>query len=119
MRGGESNLQVTCVDWFRVAYPQYRSMLFSIPNGGHRNLLTAMKMKREGVIRGVPDLFLSLSRNDYHGFYIEMKYGKNKLSKDQENFFFEARKHGYRCEVIYSLDQFIREIHFYINPNNL
>lgn len=73
-------------------------------------------MKREGVVSGVPDLFLSLPRNGYHGFYIEMKYGKNKLTKNQEEFFAKARMNGYRCEVITSLDQFVREVSYYINP---
>lgn len=114
MRKKESELQIACVNWFRFAYPQFKYLLFSIPNGGHRNILTAMRMKREGVISGVPDLFLSIGKNGFNGFYIEMKQGKGKLTSNQETFFHQAKKHNYKCEVITSLDQFIREISFYL-----
>lgn len=117
MRKKESELQTACVNWFRFSFPQFKMLLFAIPNGGHRNILTAMRMKREGVISGVPDLFLSIGRNGFNGFYIEMKQGKGTLTENQEIFFQQAKKHNYKCEVITSLDQFIREITFYINSN--
>lgn len=117
MRNKESQLQILCIEWFRAMYPQYRMLLFAIPNGGKRNVVTALRMKREGVISGVPDLFLSIGRNGYHGFYIEMKFGKNKMSQNQEKFFQYAKKHGYKCELINSFDQFVREVTFYVNSN--
>ena len=117
MRKKESELQSSCIDWFRLVSPQYKMLLFAIPNGGHRNILTAVRLKREGVIAGVPDLFLSIPRNEFHGMYIEMKHGNNKLTEHQEKFFQFAIKHNYKCQVVTSLDQFIREITFYINSN--
>lgn len=119
MRKAESLLQSSCVEWFRFTFPQYKMLLFAIPNGGKRGLLTAIRLKREGVVSGVPDLMLSLARNEWHGFYIEMKVGKNKLTENQEKFFQHAKKNGYKCEVITSLDQFIREVTYYINSNTL
>ena len=74
-------------------------------------------MKREGTLAGVPDLFLSLPRNEFHGFYIELKIGKNKPTEAQEKFITSVKKHGYKVEIIYSLDQFIREVSNYINSN--
>lgn len=118
MKNYESDLQMLCIQWFRYSYPKYRMLLFSIPNGGKRNLSTAIRMKREGVISGVSDLFLSIPRHGFHGFYIEMKYGKNKLSENQEAFFQEARMHGYKCELINSLDNFIDQINNYLNSPN-
>ena len=47
--------------------------LFAIPNGGHRSKRTAALLKLTGVKRGVPDIFLPLPRNGYHGLWIEMK----------------------------------------------
>lgn len=117
MKRKESELQASCVEWFRFTYPQYKMLLFSIPNGGKRNIITAMRLKREGAVSGVPDLFLSIARNEYHGMYIEMKTEKNKLTENQDKFFQAAIKHNYKCQVITSLDQFIREITFYINSN--
>lgn len=117
MRKQESELQINCVNWFRLSFPQYRWLLFAIPNGGKRNVITATRMKREGVLSGVTDLFLSIPRNEFHGMYIELKTGNNKLTTNQETFISEVQKHGYKCEVIYSLDQFIREITYYIKSN--
>ena len=117
MKRKESELQISCVNWFRYQYPQYKMLLFSIPNGGLRNIKTAVTLKREGVISGVPDLFLSLPRGEWHGFYLELKSGSNDLTANQDMFFILARKQGYKCEVIRTLDQFIREVTFYLNAN--
>ena len=47
----EHSLQVCCVHWFRLQYPQYATLLFAVPNGGARNAITAGKLKAEGVVR--------------------------------------------------------------------
>lgn len=47
--------------------------LFAIPNGGHRNPVTAALLKAEGVCPGVPDLFLAWPSNGYSGLFLEMK----------------------------------------------
>lgn len=117
MRKRESELQINCVKWFRYAYPQYKLLLFAIPNGGFRNLYTAIRLKREGVVSGVPDLFLSIARNGWNGFYIEMKTEKTKLSDNQERFIESVSKHNYKIEVIRSFDQFQREVTYYLNSN--
>lgn len=41
---------------FRKAWPAVRIM--AIPNGGHRHLAVATKLRAEGVVAGVPDLFV-------------------------------------------------------------
>jgi len=48
--------QVETVAWFRRAYPGVR--IFAIPNGGHRGVREAGRLKAEGVSAGVPDLFV-------------------------------------------------------------
>lgn len=80
-------------------------------------MLTALRMKREGVVAGVPDLFLSLPRGGWHGMYIEIKFGKNKLTQRQEDFFAAASKHNYKCVAVYTLDEFTREVTNYIQAN--
>lgn len=117
MKRKESDLQIACVNWFRYQYPQYRMLLFAIPNGGKRNITTAINLKREGVVSGVPDMFLSIPRGEWHGFYLELKAGVNELTQNQDLFFMLAQKQMYKCEVIRSLDQFIREINYYLTAN--
>jgi len=119
MKSKEHELQAACVKWFSLQYPQYDRMLFAIPNGGHRDIRTAARLKAEGVKRGVPDLFLSIPRGGYNGLYIEMKYGDNKLTADQEKFFNQATELGYLCLDCYTVDEFIDIITGYFALTNI
>lgn len=70
--------QVQTVAWFRKTYENVK--IFAIPNGGHRNKITAAKLKAEGVLPGVPDLFVP-----EFNLWIEMKRQKGgKLSDSQK-----------------------------------
>jgi hypothetical protein len=111
----ESALQKGCVTWFRYQYRDLEKLFFAIPNGGKRNRREAQILKAEGVVAGVSDLFLSVPRNGYHGFYIELKWNKNVTTKEQNLFQAEAGKHGYKTAVIRSFDDFKREIENYLN----
>lgn len=110
----EHKLQCSCVRWFRYSYSRYKNLLFAIPNGGLRNKIVAKKLKAEGVLASVPDLFLSLPNDKYHGLYIEMKYGKNKMSKGQKEMKRILEEHGYKHIVCYSFDEFKKEIEEYL-----
>lgn len=48
--------QVAFVQWFRAQFPGV--VIFAIPNGGARDAVTAGRLKREGVLPGVPDLYV-------------------------------------------------------------
>jgi hypothetical protein len=80
--------------------------MFSIPNGGQRNVITASILKAEGALSGVGDLFLLKGNNEYHGLFIEMKWAKNGLSANQISFFAAAEKEKYKCVVCKSFDDF-------------
>lgn len=98
----EHQLQVECVMWFRLQYPQLAPLLFAIPNGGARAKKTAAMLKAEGVTAGVPDLQLAIPTidNSAHGLFIEMKNGtSNTLSKEQRYMKdrLESAGYEYRC----------------------
>ena len=118
MQKKESELQKSCVKWFRLQYPHYKMLLFAIPNGGQRNIITATRLKAEGALAGVSDLFLSIPKKGFAGFYIEMKSGDNKLTEKQEDFFNAVQKFNYKTQVIRTFDQFTREIQFYLDYNH-
>jgi hypothetical protein len=52
----ESQEQMLFVQWFKRTYPTVKIM--SIPNGGHRHIAVAAKMKAEGQAAGAPDIFI-------------------------------------------------------------
>lgn len=108
----ESRLQRSCVKWFRLQYP--RVLLFAIPNGGDRSPVEAAIMQGEGVERGIPDLCLPRPKASWHGLYLEAKIAPNDLSPDQVEKIDFLRAEGYRCEVFYTLDQFMSIVNNYL-----
>ena len=84
MKNLESKLQIECVKWFRLQFSNV--LIFSIPNGGQRSLITAKILKAEGTVSGVADLQIMKAKKGYNGLFIEMKYGKGKQSENQLNF---------------------------------
>jgi len=100
-RSPEHDIQAAFFAWVHYLEPHYPRLrlIYAIPNGGHRDIRTAMRLKAEGVRAGVPDVLLSHPNldNTKHGLYIEFKAGKNKLTKEQAYFFVTARSVGYEC----------------------
>lgn len=79
-------------------------LLFAIPNGGARHPAVAGKLKAEGVRRGVPDLCLPVPHGGYAGLWIEMKYGKNTTSPEQDEWIAALRRAGHHVEVCRSAE---------------
>lgn len=77
----ESAHQQAYFSWARLHPVAQRA--FAIPNGGQRHKATAGRLKAEGVRAGVLDVMLPVARGSCHGLWIEFKFGKNTLSKEQ------------------------------------
>lgn len=54
------------VTWFRLKFPE--TLIFAIPNGEYRAITTAKKLRAEGVVPGIPDLYIPAWK-----LWIEMK----------------------------------------------
>jgi hypothetical protein len=90
------------------------NLLFHIPNGGKRNIVTAVRMKREGVKKGVPDLFLPVSRNGLHGLFIELKRVGEKATKEQSDWLSKLYYQGYSTAVCHGAESAIETIEEYL-----
>jgi len=112
MQQNEHQEQKALIQWFRMQYPKL--IMFAIPNGGQRNIVTAMKLQAEGVLAGVADLFLMQPIGKYHGLFIEMKSAKGKVSDQQAYFIEQANLLGYKAIVCYGFDQAAAEIMKYL-----
>ncbi len=110
----EQSLLFDMTALFSRKYPDL-NLLFHIPNGGKRDIRTAVKLRAEGVKPGVPDLFLPVARGKYHGLFVELKVGKNKTSKYQDEWLAKLTEQGYKAIVCYSADKAFTVIEAYLN----
>ncbi len=73
----EHDEQTGLVRWFRLKYPEV--LLFAIPNGEYRAMTTAKKLRAEGVVPGIPDLFVPSKLT-----WIEMKRTKGGIVSNEQ-----------------------------------
>ncbi len=77
--------------------------LFATPNGGHRHIAVAAKLKAEGVRSGVPDLFLPLPiPGASAGLWIEMKAPDGRVTQNQDDYLRFLGEVGFTTKVCYS-----------------
>lgn len=125
----EHDLQSNVIQWKNHSlglYPELR-VLFAIPNGGGRPKMqnkkgqwfspTANKLKAEGLVSGVPDLLLAVSRCGYNSLYVEMKTPDGKLSDDQIEFQALLRQYNNAVTTAYDDMVAIEIIKCYLNDN--
>lgn len=112
----EHHSQVQLMKWSSTMFNNYPELkwLFAIPNGGARDIRVAVKLKAEGVKPGVWDLFLPVARDGYHGMFIEMKFGKNKLTITQKEFRAFIKDQNYYGVVAYSWNEAADAIEKYL-----
>lgn len=113
MRDREHQTQVAAINWFRMQYPG--KLIHAIPNGGARNIVTARKLKAEGVVSGVPDLFIPEPLGQYHGLFVEMKVKGGRLRDTQKGMIGNLEGRGYKCAVCWSFDDFMKVVNEYFN----
>jgi hypothetical protein len=118
--------QTTIIHWARrweALYPELR-LLFAIPNGaaltwhadrrGRRYSPQAAKLKAEGLRRGIPDLFLPVARQGFHGMFVELKVGRNKPTQAQAQVVDALAEQGYYAAVCWGAEEAIRELKAYL-----
>lgn len=114
MNHEEGELQIRCVKWFRIQYPHYAKLLYHVKNEEAGGRTAGAIHKAEGVVKGVPDLMLSVpakyGKVVYHSFGIEMKTEKGVQKPHQKDFqkMFEASGNFYF--VVRSLEEFMNRV---------
>ena len=96
----------------RKKHPELE-LMFAIPNGGHRHISVARRLKAEGVRACVPDIFLPVNYQ-YHGLFIEMKAGRNTSTPAQIWWHEHLRAAGYCVEVCYGWEAAAKLIEQYL-----
>ena len=104
MNHNESDEQQALFQWAKLAQTKHPELklLHAIGNGNARtNAIQGARMKREGVLSGVSDIFLPVSRNGYHGLYIELKVKGGRTSPSQKWWILKTTEQGYLAKVAF------------------
>lgn len=88
-------------------------LLHSSLNGVKLSKAQAGKALKQGMKKGVPDLFLPVKQGGFSGLYIEMKSAKGRISIEQSKFLKDVSDNGYAAFVCYSADDAIKRIEDY------
>ena len=112
MKQTEHNLQVACLKWFKLQYPQYKDLIWATPNAGKRSGRAGKYMVAEGMKKGVPDIFIAVpyfinEEMVCGGLFVELKVKPNKLTQEQKKMIEVLDGGGYRAKVCYSFDEFV------------
>lgn len=103
----EYEMQCALIQWRDSLVGQYPVLarLVHWPSGEHRSKAAAVKIKRMGGARGMPDLWLFEPRGTLWGWRtglcLELKAGKNKMSIEQERCRGWLIECGFEYEVVY------------------
>ena len=86
------------------------AMLFAIPNQrivprGRRGWAYLRSLKDQGLKPGIPDLFLAAPSGIHAGMFIEMKYGRGKVSAAQQEWLDQLTFWGYYAVVARSFEE--------------
>ena len=118
MNPTEDTEQLAVIAWcdgYALADPRAR-LLLHIPNGGARHIATAARLRRLGVRRGVPDLFLPVAVEPYHGLWIEMKRRKGgRVSPERRGWIETLQAEGYAVAVALGADEAIFAVLAYLD----
>lgn len=97
----EKEIHLKAWQWIRETYPDL--LIFHVPSGEHRNVITAVKLKRMGVVPGVADFLMFVPG---FGVAIELKNKGGTQSADQKLFQSRWEGLGNQYRVARSLDEF-------------
>lgn len=103
----EDKIQAECVKWFTNNYclrhHSPKCVIFSVPNGGFRNKIEAMKLVATGMKAGVSDLIVLFPNR---ALFIEMKTATGRQSPDQKEFEKDVTALGFEYFLARSVDEF-------------
>lgn len=110
----EHDEQSAFFSWLDRQHPDL--IAYAIPNGGFRAKRTAMKLKLEGVKKGIPDIHIAERCGPYAGMYIEMKRQKGSTtSKEQHATISRLRDKGYFVVIAKGWEQAVSHLNYYLS----
>ena len=114
MKRSETTEQINLFNWAKrtESILQELALLYHVPNEGKRT--NGGILKAAGLKSGVPDICLPVAMGGFHGLYIELKFGKNKTTKSQDDYIGLLKAQGYKTAVCYGAEEAREEILDYL-----
>lgn len=107
----EFELQKACMDYVRIRrnYDERYWLVYAVPNANRRTPREQAQRKAEGMLAGVSDIIVQCPSTcgTYSSAALELKIGKNKPTKAQQEFLDRIARHGGYSKVIRAVDEFI------------
>jgi len=89
----ESRDQQFLVAWFELQYPDV--LIAKFHNENNYDVAKRVRLKKEGLLTGIPDLIIFAARGESHGLLIEMKETGGRASTVQKNVVNKLNSSGY------------------------
>lgn len=109
----EDRMQESVMKYIATKYPS--AFAVHIPNEGKRTRFEQYKLKKMGVMAGMPDLMIFDPRANLSGLAIELKAGYNKPTENQKKCLRELENRNWRVLWSNSLDEILTEIDNYLS----
>lgn len=97
----EDHHQAVLCKWLDEKYPD--RLYYAVPNGAKMTKAQAALFKFTGRKSGVLDIVIPEPTGIYHGLYLELKHGRNNLSKEQKQWKTNLEARLYCCRVSWDL----------------
>lgn len=105
MKKSETTEQIALFQWAEreTAIVPALALMYHVPNEGKRT--NGAILKAAGLKKGVPDVCLPVPSGGFHALYIELKFGRNKTSEEQDAYMELLRQQGNETAVCYSAQE--------------
>ena len=112
----EADIQSEFFSQVKLFFPRIPDkLLFAVPNGGSRNKLEAINLKRQGVKPGVSDVILLIPKGGFASLCLEFKTKTGEQSPDQKEFQKQAENCGSKYVIVRSVKEAIEEMKIYLH----
>lgn len=97
----ELQLQAACYQWAFNTHLALRGCIFSVPNGGTRNIAEAQQLKASGLTPGIPDILIVWPEL----IGCEFKTPTGIISPAQQKIHAIWRERGIRVEIVRTIEE--------------
>jgi hypothetical protein len=111
----EARIQAEFFEKVPLFFPRLPDkLLYAVPNGGSRNPIEAVNLKKQGVKSGVADVILQIPKKGYAGLCMEFKTPRGRQSDEQKEYQRQVEMAGSKYVIVRSVEQAIEAVQRYL-----